>query len=162
VAAVVVAAVVVAAPVVAAAAVATVADLAATAAAVTAGGSALGAGLGVSGAITLGYAAYATSGLTLAADDAMAAANDASTDDEACAEVKLCGGNGSGPTRVQNLRNTYQIGKGRNIATFDYDVDNEADSQWASSGKHLYPTANPGPNGPPDFCCNPYRCQSTR
>jgi hypothetical protein len=44
-----------------------------------------------------------------------------------------------------------EIGKGRNIAIVDYDVDGETGPQYATSGQHAYPGANPGSRGNPTF-----------
>ncbi|MGH2612298.1 MAG: deaminase domain-containing protein, partial [Rhabdochlamydiaceae bacterium] len=45
-----------------------------------------------------------------------------------------CGGDGDGPSRVQDLRQANQVGNGRNIATMDYNIGGESDSVWSSSG----------------------------
>jgi RHS repeat-associated protein len=147
---VVVVVVIVAAPIVAAAAVATAATVVATA---SASAAAFGAGLGVSGAITLGYAASVL-GPALSdagADAASIGDSTANAADNSCEDVDLCGGNGNGQNRVQNLRNTNQVSIKKNIAVMDYNVNGDNGSEWSSSGSYTPSGANPGPSGSPTF-----------
>ena len=131
---VVVAVVVVAAPVVVAA-VATAAGVAATTVAadgaVVAGAAATSAVVGAV-AETEADNVLATAAETSA--ETTSTATEAVTADTAGDTSASTSSRGSWSVRVQQLRTLNQVGKSRNIAIMDYNIEGESDSIWASSG----------------------------